>query len=87
MEVVRERVPHHGEGAIMNAMWGPALDAEVAYRAEQLTATTRPRSTRAVTAGPAGAGAGSARARTGARQARTSRGWHLPGSGAWHAAR
>ncbi len=70
----------------MNGMWGPALDAEVAYRAEQLHAASR--SGRAQGRGGERAdGDGSrARVRTTAR-VRPGRGWHLPGSGAWHAAR
>ncbi|MBB2924693.1 hypothetical protein [Cellulomonas cellasea] len=70
----------------MNAMWGPALDAEVAYRAERLRAASR--SAGAERRGLAGADERGTRTR--ARTAagvRPGRGWHLPGSGAWHAAR
>lgn len=64
-------------------MWGPALDAELAYRRERLqdalaqgrTARTRtPRGDRA-------------RAARHASDRTPGRRWVLPGSGTWHAAR
>lgn len=60
-----------------STMWGPALQAELDYRREQLAAATTPRRERR---------------RPAVRRSRTvkhrdSRGWALPGSGAWHAAR
>lgn len=72
----------------MNGIWGPALDAEVAYRAEQLHAASRPGRAQ----GRGTGGAGRADGRSGVRvrgvaRVRPDRGWHLPGSGAWHAAR
>ncbi|WP_136518409.1 MULTISPECIES: hypothetical protein [Cellulomonas] len=67
----------------MNSMtWGPALDAELAYRRERVR--------EAFSGRPAG-GTGVRRARRAAvrrgadRAAR--RRWVLPGSGAWHVAR
>ena len=70
----------------MNGMWGPALDAEVAYRAEQLHAAARPARGQRRGAGRTEARGAQSRARAVAR-VRPGRGWHLPGSGAWHAAR
>lgn len=70
----------------MNGMWGPALDAEVAYRAEQLHAASRTGRARGRVAERAGGRDPRRQVRT-AAQVRPGRGWHLPGSGAWHAAR
>lgn len=74
-------------------IWGPALDAEVAYRTERLTAAARPGSQGRGARRPRGrraAAAAAARtsaARVKAVQARASeRGWPLQGSGAWPAA-
>jgi hypothetical protein len=71
----------------MNTLWGPALDAEVAYRAERLSAASR-----AARRTSGGGARDDDRARRSARSAaaprgRSAGGWHLPGSGAWHAAR
>lgn len=69
-------------------MWGPALQAEVDYRQEQVRAArgarpARPRRARRARGGVARVTV-PARAAGGAGDAR---GWPLPGSGAWHAAR
>lgn len=63
----------------MNTLWGPALEAETAYRREQLRVSgPRRRSSWRV----------QRRARaTVARERRTARGWAMPGSEAWPAAR
>ncbi|MDM7830399.1 hypothetical protein [Cellulomonas edaphi] len=62
----------------MNEIWGPGLDAELAYRRESMRADvagTRARRTARRTAKRRdGSGA-------------TARRWLLRGSGAWHAAR
>lgn len=65
-------------------MWGPALDAELAYRRERLRDDLRPRRT-ARSAGPRAAR--TAPAARGTRTRAPGRRWVLPGSGAWHAAR
>ncbi|MBX9245425.1 hypothetical protein ICW40_11475 [Actinotalea ferrariae] len=59
-----------------STLWGPALQAEVDYRREQLTVARSPRRERRRPA----------LHRTRAVKHRDSRGWALPGSGAWHAA-
>ncbi|AEI12681.1 DNA-directed RNA polymerase III RPC4, putative [Cellulomonas gilvus ATCC 13127] len=68
----------------MQEMWGPALEAELTYRRQELVESMRAagvaRGRRAPGRGPGG----SAGPRTGTRAAR---GWSLPGSGAWSAAR
>ncbi len=71
-------------------MWGPALDAEIAYRHEiaaqglrdaRSTGRAAGRSRRASVGRPAD---GARRPAAGRRRGRR---WWLPGSGAWHAAR
>lgn len=82
----------------MSTLWGPALDAEISYRRERLTAAARGR--RRTGAGERAsrlAADAVARAATAARAVvpaaapacggATRRGWRLRGSGAWHAAR
>lgn len=74
----------------MNTIWGPALDAEIAYRTERMRHAARadrraPRDDRPATA--AAAPSPAVRGLRAARATAARRGWHLPGSGAWHAAR
>lgn len=70
----------------MTELWGPALDAELAFRREQLVQAAQPR----VTA-PHGttrpAAADRRTVRPGVRRGAAVRGWLLRGSGAWHVAR
>ncbi|MDQ0424803.1 hypothetical protein [Cellulomonas iranensis] len=66
-------------------LWGPALDAEVAYRRERLVADARRTAdARRARAGQGAADAPAAR-RVGGRP--PGRRWSLRGSGAWYAAR
>lgn len=72
------------EDDMSTELWGPALDAELAYRRESVAAGVREgRAPRVRTATGPGEGRGRGAART--RPAR--RRWWLVGSGAWHAAR
>lgn len=61
-----------------STMWGPALQAEVDYRREQLLGASTPRPARRPAVAPR---------RTRSARRADARGWALPGSGAWHAAR
>jgi hypothetical protein len=77
-------------------IWGPALDAEVAYRTERLSAAARPglpgrkprrpRGRRRSTATQAAATRVPAALPTGRPARASERGWPLQGSGAWPAA-
>lgn len=72
-------------------MWGPALDAELAYRRERVHdalghGRTAARGRRRARTDAAAARTDAAAARAGASRA-PGRRWVLPGSGAWHAAR
>ena len=63
-------------------LWGPALDAEIAYRRESVEAGVRRE--RAARAARAPAPRDADATRVGRRRGRR---WWLVGSGAWHAAR
>lgn len=77
-------------------IWGPALDAEVAYRTERLSAAARPglpgrkprrpRGRRRTATTPASAARVPAAPATGRPARASERGWPLQGSGAWPAA-
>ncbi|UZN03979.1 hypothetical protein [Cellulomonas sp. S1-8] len=63
-------------------LWGPALDAEIAYRRESLVeGLRRARERRPVRAASAPVGGGARAVR------RSRRRWWLLGSGTWHVAR
>ncbi|WP_448631184.1 hypothetical protein [Cellulomonas soli] len=70
----------------MSMTWGPALDAELAYRHERVVALMRgtglPRTPQETNPERA-----LARRRVGEARRAAPRGWWLRGSGAWHAAR
>ncbi|MFS0705834.1 hypothetical protein AB6N23_15080 [Cellulomonas sp. 179-A 9B4 NHS] len=67
-------------------MWGPALDAELAYRRERVQDALGHGRTAARGRRRARTDAAAAPARAGVSRAPARR-WVLPGSGAWHAAR
>ncbi|WP_199425244.1 hypothetical protein [Actinotalea solisilvae] len=69
-----------------STMWGPALQAEVDYRREQMTAQLAARSVRTGRRARVRSGRTAGRA-AGSETRADARGWSLPGSGAWHAAR
>lgn len=72
------------EDDMSTELWGPALDAELAYRRESVAAgVRRGRGPRERTASRTAEG----RARRAPRTPRARRRWWLVGSGAWHAAR
>jgi len=73
----------------MTELWGPALDAELAFRREQLVQAAHPGGTatraRHDRHGPAAADRRTVR--PGQSRGAAVRGWLLRGSGAWHVAR
>lgn len=69
-----------------STMWGPALQAEVDYRREQMAAQLVARSARSARRAGRRSGRTVERVADSGRRA-DARGWSLPGSGAWHAAR
>lgn len=69
----------------MTELWGPALDAELAFRREQLVQAAQPRGAARGTTRPVAADRRTVR--PGHRRGEAVRGWLLRGSGAWHVAR
>lgn len=69
----------------MTELWGPALDAELAFRREQLVQAAQPREAARGTTRPVVADRRTVR--PGHRRGAAVRGWLLRGSGAWHVAR
>ncbi|GCE76441.1 hypothetical protein [Cellulomonas biazotea] len=73
----------------MTELWGPALDAELAFRREQLVEAAHPRAATArASHDPHRPAAADRRTvRPGRSRGAAVRGWLLRGSGAWHVAR